>query len=273
MVNLSSVAVSAITVFVESAHLHWMNGTSDSSSKRERSSSESPEHTKPESKKFIQSDTRSGATMEPDQQHDLCALIRGLSITLTSVQTQVTEMRNSIDAKLEQLGTAVDQWKSEKGEIIKRQTELELRLDKIERQQKRNNIVVTGAIDNGSDRANNVIEQLLKNKLDLNMKVASAFRVKTRSGTKIIATMNSLDDKRAVMMAKKRLRVADNQTKIFIADDLIQKDEFIQYQARIFAKKMREEGKDAKIGFKKVFVNNMPYIWDTEQECFINRKN
>lgn len=250
-----------------------MNGTSDSSNKRERSLSESPEHTKPESKKFLQSDTSSGATMEPDQQHDLCALIRGLSITLTSVQTQVTEMRISIDAKLEQLGTAVDQWKSEKGEIIKRQTELELRLDKIERQQKRNNIVVTGAIDNGSDRANNVIEQLLKNKLDLNMKVASAFRVKTKSGTKIIATMNSLDDKSAVMMAKKRLRDADGQTKIFIADDLIQKDEFIQYQARIFAKKMREEGKEAKIGFKKVFVNNMPYIWDTEQESFINRKN
>lgn len=62
------------------------------------------------------------------------------------------------------------------------------------------------------------------------------------------------------MIAKKKLRVADGNSKIFISDDLIPKDEFIQYQGRIFAKKMREEGKDVKIGFKKVFVNNTPYL-------------
>lgn len=182
-------------------------------------------------------------------------------------------MRCSIDGKLEQLGKAVEQWQNDKTDIYKRQSELELRLDRIERQQKRNNIVVTGAVDNGIGQASTVIEQLLKSQLGLNVKVDSAFRVKGRSGAKIVATLNSLDDKSAVMIAKKQLRVADGNSKIFISDDLIPKDEFIQYQGRIFAKKMREEGKDVKIGFKKVFVNNTPYIWDTEQESFINRKN
>lgn len=247
-----------------------MNGTSDSSSKRERPTSESPEQAKPENKKFMMGST-SDTTMEPEP--DLYQLIKGLSITLTSVQTQVTEMRCSIDGKLEQLGKAVEQWQNDKTDIVKRQSELELRLDRIERQQKRNNIVVTGAVDNGSDRASTVIEQLLKSQLGLSVKVDSAFRVKGRSGAKIVATLNSLDDKSAVMIAKKKLRVADGNSKIFISDDLIPKDEFIQYQGRIFAKKMREEGKDVKIGFKKVFVNNTPYIWDTEQESFINRKN
>lgn len=247
-----------------------MSGTSDNTNKRERSESETPEQLKPESKIFIMND---GSTTEPDQ-HDLYSLIKGLSITLTNVQTQITEMRVNVDAKLDQLNNKFADWQNEKAELLQKQTELEERLDRIERQQKRNNIVVTGVAVEAQAQANNVIEQLLKAKLNMNLKVGNAFYIKTKSGAnKIIATMNSYEDKNAVMKSKRKLNDVGGPVKIFINDDLIPKDEFIQYQARIFAKKMRDSGKDAKIAFKKVYVNNVAHIWDANSESFINRKN
>lgn len=103
--------------------------------------------------------------------------------------------------------------------------------------------------------------------------VASAYKINMKNGSsKFIATMRSVEDKITVMKGKAKL-LSDGGKKVFVADDLIKKDEFVQFQARSFAKKMRAENKEAKVAFKRVYVDNVAHIWDENSQTFVNRKN
>lgn len=71
-----------------------------------------------------------------------------------------------------------------------------------------------------------------------------------------------------VMKAKSSLK-----GDVFISDDLIKKDQFIQFKVREFAKARRKEGKDAKQGRGRVTVNGETHWWDEAAQRFISRKN
>ena len=70
------------------------------------------------------------------------------------------------------------------------------------------------------------------------------------------------------MMAKRSL-----PDRVYIWDDLIPKDQFVQFKAREFIKKLRGEGRDAKIGNGKVFVGGKALWWSEETQSFVERKN
>lgn len=257
-----------------------MSGTSKSgtttNTKRNRDSPPSPNRATENTKKFVM------APPTPTEQESLASVILKINGTLSAIQCDMQEMRLEFNGKLDQLGIQMsnrfEQWEKEKLEIVNCQAALETRMDQLERKQKRANIVITGlpANSNNDLSTKNYIEQLFTDNLGLNLKVTDAFQIKTKdSKGKVIATMGSVEDKTAVLKNKKLLSQSKGMSsqKIFVQDDLIKKDEMIQFRAREFARKMKGENKDVRIGFKKVYVDKVLHIWDEKEETFVNRKN
>lgn len=176
-----------------------------------------------------------------------------------------------LNQKLEKFEKSMDCWHREKQEIKQKQNELEARLDRLERQEKRTNIIVTGlpGVNGTAAEVRTAVNDLFVNKLKCDVKVAEAFQIKTKGGgCKIIAKLHSSDDKRVIMMAKRSL-----PERVYISDDLIPKDQFVQFKAREFMKKLRGEGRDVKIGNGKVFVDGKALWWSEETQSFMERKN
>ena len=190
----------------------------------------------------------------------------------------ICDMKSLLQAEIGGLGTKIDHiekamecWKEEKAVIVAKQSELEARLDRLERQEKMANIVITGlpVVEGRNPDVRAAVNNLLSTQLQKQTVVQDAYQVKSKSGeSKIIAKLPSVADKRTVMAAKGSL-----PDKIYISDDLIRKDQFVQYKVREYARSQRKNGAEVKLGRGRVFVNGTPHIWDDIAQGFVTRKN
>lgn len=165
----------------------------------------------------------------------------------------------------------MESWKEEKAVIVAKQSELEARLDRLERQEKMANIVITGlpVVEGRNPDVRAAVNNLISTQLKQQTVVLDAYQVKSKSGeSKIIAKLSSVADKRTVMSAKRSL-----PDKVYISDDLIRKDQFVQYKAREYARSQRRNGTEVKLGRGRIFVNGTPHIWDDIAQGFVIGKN
>lgn len=193
--------------------------------------------------------------------------------TNADILKAIESMRKDFSSQLMELGSKIDkfdnamaEWKKEKQELLEKQAELEARLDRFERQDKRANIIITGlpVVNGPAVEVKAAVNELLQTKLKCAVQVVEAFQIRNKAGrTKIIAKLQSSDDKRVVMMAKR-----DLPDQIFISDDLIAKDQFVQFKARELAKQLKKEGAVPKIGRGRVYVNGTERIWNEETQSF-----
>lgn len=219
----------------------------------------------------------SSASTSTPNDGGLAEAIRKLTSSIETMSSDVQQLRVDFNTKFDGLSAAVtsrfEKWEEEKAVLVNNQTELMNRIDQLERNQKRPNIVVTGLERDTELSARETVEQLFREKVSDDIVVASAYKINMKNGSsKFIATMRSVEDKITVMKGKAKL-LSDGGKKVFVADDLIKKDEFVQFQARSFAKKMSAENKEAKVAFKRVYVDNVAHIWDENSQTFVNRKN
>lgn len=145
-------------------------------------------------------------------------------------------------------------------------------MDRWERQEKRNNIIITGLKNMQGQSPTNVksaVIDFFTTELQQNVTVIDAFEIKLKSGqSKIIAKIGSFTEKIAIMKTRNLLK-----ENVFFSDDLIKKDQFIQFKAREYAKAARKDNKEAKIGPGKVFIDGIMHVWDETTETFVTRKN
>lgn len=227
------------------------------SSKR-KASTPSPSSAANTPVKRFNSSERMGKDME-----DVKDLIKGLA-------EKFTLMDQNLNQRLDRLEKKFDAWEEEKTEIRNRQDALEARLERMERQTKRNNVVITGLPLQKERPARMVTKEFFKEKLNQEAPVIDAFYVKTRGGTKIVAKMASSDDKVAIMKSK---RGASGLEKVYIDDDLTKREEFIQFKARELKKSLKAQGQEAKVGFQKVYAGDKLFMWNEEINEFKERKN
>lgn len=190
----------------------------------------------------------------------------------------ICDMKSVLQAEIGGLGEKIDlierameSWKEEKAVIVAKQSELEARLDRLERQEKMANIVITGlpVVEGPNPDVRSAVNDLLSTQLKRQTVVQDAYQIRLKSGeSKIIAKLPSVADKRIVMATKKAL-----PEKVFISDDLIRKDQFVLFKVREYAKSQRKPGTEVKMGKGRVYINGSPHIWDDAAQVFVTRKN
>lgn len=198
---------------------------------------------------------------------EILAEIKSVNSNIDQLRADFTKEINTLNNKL---NTAISSWQQEKAKLFSKQSELENRLDRLERQEKRNSVVITGLNEVvGPGKVKSAVSDLFTNKLGVDVSINDAFQIKLKSGkTKVIAKLNSFDDKRSIMSSKKSL-----PKDIFVDDDLISKDQFLRFKAREFVRGIRKEGMNIKFRTGTVIIDGVLHAWEEESQTFVMRKN
>lgn len=211
-------------------------------------------------------DLKKSPTTTGTQQHKMS------QITLESLSAQLTALTGGLHARLDRIDHHLEEWKKEKEELITKQTELESRVDTLERQLKRNNITVSGIhIDENKSLMDNV-KSFFATELGKEITPVETYKVQVKSSKpKIIVKLANWDDKMAIMGAKKTLLKA--KSPVFINSDLTRKEEHINFKARSLKKYLQNQGKEVKIYRQQVISGNEIYIFDTTSQEYVKECN
>lgn len=144
--------------------------------------------------------------------------------------------------------------------------ELLMRVDKLEKEQRRKKIVVTG-LDCQPDVVADKMKNAMKGAGGAVIDLQDIRKIITKSNrTKFVATCASVDDKLKLMLAKRNLKVDGKP--IFVDDDLTPPKQYIQYKARLFETEERKTGKKAAVAYRKVWIDGVCHEYDDQSETF-----
>lgn len=184
------------------------------------------------------------------------------------------EERKEEMERLEGLLTAHrDSWEKEKIILMERQEKLEERLCRLEKAEKRNNVIVSNysAKETDSRKLAREMEGMMSRKAGEPVRVETAYSIRSVLGVRQVVRLAEFEDKMIVMRNKKKFfeEKGDKRIPIYVDDDLTPEEREIQKKARDFAKMKREEGCEVKVGHKKVFVKGVEMRWVNEEKGFV----
>ena len=168
----------------------------------------------------------------------------------TQLEEEVEKLRKEAEKKIEGIRK---EWKKENDEIKIRLERIEMDMERKERQERRNNIVIKGREFLRQDLEKRV-EKFLEDSLELKVKVKKAMLL----GKDKKVTVVKLDEqeKKEIMKRKKNLG-----KDIFIENDMTWKEKGIQQEVVKMAKIEKEKGNKVKIGYKMLTINGKKWKW------------
>lgn len=189
-----------------------------------------------------------------------------------------SKMKRKMEAMEKRLECLVDKWRrgeeGEKeplrveereegqrgtGEVTKKLRDLEVKLDKREREERRNNVIIKGLMI-GEREVKEVVETLWRE-----MEVKGEFRGVKRVGGldregrgMALVEMESWESKRKVIEAKRKLRGRRER----IDNDLTKEERRAKWKIEREADKERERGKRVNVGYMRMWVDGKMKVWD-----------
>lgn len=191
-------------------------------------------------------------------------------------KNEIADLKRMIQTDKEELMKTMkedkEEWQQAINDMAAKMSKTEWRLNHLEKQQKRNNLVLTNytPVATDSKKLAEEIQEMLRRKIEETVNVETVARIKTSVGEKLIIRMKCFDDKMSVLKKKKMIYedCEGQKMPIYVDDDLTKEDREIQKKARDHCKIARELGKAAKVGYRKVFINGKEHKWNQENNNF-----
>lgn len=205
---------------------------------------------------------------------DLETLLRRHTLTLTE---EITKSESRIKDEIGlRVGKLEDKVKVLEQQIIELEKKnyippvettglIEMRLERMERENRRNNISITG-LNVKKEEVNEIITECLKGTSANNIQLRDIRVFHTNRGPKIIGRASSLEDKMRLFKEKQQLNY--NGTPFFLDDDLTQEEQKIQFRIREIARSMRSKDQTTKIAYRKITINDKIYSLNRETNAF-----
>lgn len=241
--------------------------TTDEGKRKREKENEEEERINKERKKTV------GSPEKPiKKSEDKLDQIMQMLTNLTVEVKQIREDQRAITKELEGLKLENQQIKEDNVLIKKENEEIKAemkqllnRTEQIEREKKRNNIVVSGINMNESNpiMVKDIMDEFLQQKLQIEVNTRAAYRL----GPKIcLVEMESAQDKAKVMQNKAKLKRTEER--IYIDNDKTQKEREIEKQIRQLAKEARNEGiRNVKVGYLKLSIDGKEWRWNKDKEA------
>nr|CAI5854192.1 unnamed protein product [Callosobruchus analis] len=223
---------------------------------------------------------RSPRKKEEDKIDQMMILLQKIALDLQEVKDEQKEIRKeqkNIQQELRQLKENYEAVRKEseyarkENKEMKAQImELEVKVERMEKENKKDNIVMVGFGKEIKEEKLliNGINDFFKTHLQVDTQIANVFKI--RSDTCVVKMKNA-EEKDKVMKNKHKLKsLAD---KVYINDDLTENERKKQAEIRKMAKAMMSEGKDVKIGYSKIMVDGIEWRWDRNKNMLQQAKN
>jgi hypothetical protein len=138
---------------------------------------------------------------------------------------------------------------------------IEKKMEKREKKEKKNNVIITGI---GRTRGNieRGVEEWLEREGGVKVNVKEAFKV--NKDKMKLAKIESWEQKN-IMLNKSKLKERKGE-RMYIDYDLTNEERKTQDKLKEVAREERDRGKRMKIGYRKIQINGEWFIWDEREE-------
>ncbi|KAH0813990.1 hypothetical protein GEV33_008801 [Tenebrio molitor] len=187
---------------------------------------------------------------------------------LLELSREVKEMRNDISQNnkemkslREDVRTMQVNWEKEKLDLEEKITKTEQKIEKLEKDKIRNNLMVTGMRMDTEDEEllRNSMEKMINKELSLNVKVNKVYKI---GQDKYNVEMNKWNEKLMVLKTKGKLRGKE----IYIDSALTLTEREIQKNIRDFAKKERTNGATVRVKYQGVEIDGRSWKWNKKEQ-------
>lgn len=180
---------------------------------------------------------------------------------LMEIMTLRKDMEDERKTREEEFRREKEEWKEERRHLEGRIKTLEVSHERREREERKKNIVITGVQFNESNLRDESTK-FFKDKLNIDVGVQSAHSIKITNDRKLtIISLENREQKIEIMKKKKEL-----DRGIYVEDDLTRKERNIQKLIRDMARDLRSQGKDARVGYMKMYVDGRCHRYNEKEE-------
>lgn len=172
--------------------------------------------------------------------------------------------QNTEEMKLirEEINRMREEWRREREEMIGKLREAEEKIEKLEKDRIRNNLVVCGIdmMPNSDEVLKEAMESMLEKELKVRVKTKKVYKIGPK---KCIMEMNDWQDKVMVLKEKGRLKGKS----VFIDSDLTATEREIQKKIRDIARDERKKGaKVVKVRYQRLDIDGRTLEWDRKEQ-------
>ena len=161
---------------------------------------------------------------------------------------------------------------NENKQIKKELYEIKHVTEYIEKEKRKCNVIISGIKDKETEGTSivNQISELFQKRLQIEVQITKAFKVGKNTS---LVQLKNMEEKETVMKNKHKLRKLNEETKIYINDDLTTMERKKQAEIRRLAKEMLNKGHRAKIGYNKITIDDKEWRWDKIKSKLVPPKN
>lgn len=192
--------------------------------------------------------------------NDLKEVVAEVIIGAEQTDKEVRAVKDANKETSEKLKEEIGRWEM-------KSAELEIKLEKIEREKIRNNVVLSGIAINERDpsRLKMAIKNLVKDKMGIDIEIIKAYKVGER---RCIFELDKWEDK--IEILKNKIKLVGSE--IYMDSDLTQTERMIMKKIRERAREEREKGNRVKLGHLKLIMAGKVIFWDEQKRELIERK-
>lgn len=170
----------------------------------------------------------------------------------------IKSVNETVDLKFRDLEKKIVEVETVNKELQLKNANLEARMLFLEREGRKNSIVISGLKAKDAKDGKEQFESMVTKTTGTNIALKN-YRL-INGGNRLVATCSDWEDKMIVMACKKNLKNQD-QTPIYVDNDLPKEDRDVQSRIRSYAREYRKKGTAVQVGFRKVKIDGVwtPY--------------
>lgn len=227
-----------------------------------------------EKSKKTQRSPRKGQSGDTDKIDQILNIVKNMTLEQKEIKSEIQQIRseqvqfleelNKLKRENEKLKKEYSNVRKENVEIKKEIVELKNNVERVEKMNRKNNIVLKGLATDTSEPEN--LKTIMNRFISEHLGVEATTKTVRKIGTKTYK-IELVDEgiKAEIIRNKSKLRNLKTE-KIFIDDDLTRRDREKIGQLRTRAKEERDKGNNVKIGYNKLTINGKEWRWNRDKE-------
>lgn len=177
------------------------------------------------------------------------------------------ELTERILCKMEEKLEKMEKWcgiieeRKEGNDVWKEVRKIKKKIVEQEKKERKNNIIIKG-LRTGKENVREKVETFLKEELEVTGGIKKTELRGTQNSNVALVELENWEKKQEVMSKKSRL----DTKRIYIEYDLTYEERKVQVAIREKARKLQEEGKVVKVGYRKLNIQGKWFHWNDEEE-------
>lgn len=197
------------------------------------------------------------------QSEDKLEKIFQMMISLSEDIKEMKQEQKKYNEEILKLKVENENTKKENAELKKEINMINEKIDTMERERRKKNVIVQGLTINSTDQntLKDTMNTFVKKELDIDINVRSARKLGQKT---CLLELDNIDEKYRVMQNKSKLRNIRTE-RIYINDDMTKTERDIQGTIRKIAKQEKIKGKKVIIGYQKLVIDEQEWKWNKDR--------